>query len=97
MSLLFCVTRLPPRSTPTDTLFPYPTLFRSKHRAAARVELDFGGTGLDALVDRIVAGALALHLDLPQRRTRDGMGDHDAQRDRRMARDRKSTRLNSSH
>src|SRR3546814_18144122 len=35
---------------------------------------------------RIVAGALALHLDLPQRRTRDGMGDHDAQRDRRMAR-----------
>ena len=58
----------------------------AKHRAAALVELDFGGARLDALVNRIVAGALALHLDLPKRRTRDGMGDHDAQRDRRMAR-----------
>src|SRR3546814_18159465 len=27
----FCMTRRPPRSTRTDTLFPYPTLFRSVH------------------------------------------------------------------
>src|SRR3546814_15142724 len=29
--------RRPPRSTRTDTLFPYPTLFRSVRRTAARV------------------------------------------------------------
>src|SRR3546814_11839762 len=29
--------RRPPRSTRTDTLFPYPTLFRSRRRAAAPV------------------------------------------------------------
>src|SRR3546814_16345069 len=28
----FCMTRRPPRSTRTDTLFPYTTLFRSPHR-----------------------------------------------------------------
>src|SRR3546814_5408900 len=28
--------RRPPRSTRTDTLFPYTTLFRSRHRARAR-------------------------------------------------------------
>src|SRR3546814_7787262 len=29
--------RLPPRSTRTDTLFPYPTLFRSSHQDVARL------------------------------------------------------------
>src|SRR3546814_1791576 len=29
MLLVFCMIRLPPRSTRTDTLFPYTTLFRS--------------------------------------------------------------------
>src|SRR3546814_5097142 len=29
------MTRRPPRSTRTDTLFPYTTLFRSRHRGAA--------------------------------------------------------------
>src|SRR3546814_20246878 len=29
MSLFFLMIRLPPGSTPTDTLFPYTTLFRS--------------------------------------------------------------------
>src|SRR3546814_10542155 len=30
--------RRPPRSTRTDTLFPYTTLFRSKHALAVRIE-----------------------------------------------------------
>src|SRR3546814_3315701 len=35
--LFFLMIRRPPRSTRTDTLFPYTTLFRSQHcRAAAR-------------------------------------------------------------
>src|SRR3546814_6071345 len=32
--------RRPPRSTRTDTLFPYTTLFRSRHRASGRVRRD---------------------------------------------------------
>src|SRR3546814_20485651 len=36
--LLFCLMiRRPPRSTRTDTLFPYTTLFRSDHDAADRI------------------------------------------------------------
>src|SRR3546814_15335254 len=34
--------RPPPRSTRTDTLFPYPTLFRSAYTAAGVVDHDFG-------------------------------------------------------
>src|SRR3546814_6219312 len=34
-SFMFLVLRPPPRSTRTDTLFPYATLFRSPHRPGA--------------------------------------------------------------
>src|SRR3546814_3585249 len=34
--------RRPPRSTRTDTLFPYTTLFRSVHRQAVRAHLQHG-------------------------------------------------------
>src|SRR3546814_1497173 len=37
--------RRPPRSTRTDTLFPYTTLFRSHDRPAARQGVD-GGNGM---------------------------------------------------
>src|SRR3546814_7193131 len=43
--------RLPPRSTRTDTLFPYTTLFRSRHghrrRHPPRAAGDAGGAGPD--------------------------------------------------
>src|SRR3546814_17789063 len=53
--------RLPPRSTRTDTLFPYTTLFRSSD--------DFIGYGVDA--DRI--GVVLVYPDClhPMQRTRD--------------------------
>src|SRR3546814_1344743 len=35
LSFFFLMIRRPPRSTRTDTLFPYTTLFRSSHRSAA--------------------------------------------------------------
>src|SRR3546814_1002972 len=35
-SFFFLMIRLPPRSTRTDTLFPYTTLFRSRRRALER-------------------------------------------------------------
>src|SRR3546814_2415317 len=42
--------RLPPRSTRTDTLFPYTTLFRSQKAAADRVEGDGGAGGSDRIL-----------------------------------------------
>src|SRR3546814_6709677 len=45
--VVFLMIRRPPRSTRTDTLFPYTTLFRSLHRRVA---------GQVALVVRLVGG-----------------------------------------
>src|SRR3546814_6732588 len=39
--------RRPPRSTRTDTLFPYTTLFRSKCRPACRPAFEARGSGAD--------------------------------------------------
>src|SRR3546814_4098052 len=47
--------RRPPRSTPTDTLFPYTTLFRSISEAAGSNTITAGAATLDA-----GAGAIAL-------------------------------------
>src|SRR3546814_17384863 len=62
--------RLPPRLTRTDTLFPYPTLFRSVGGELARL---FGDVGRVADVGRQVAQA-ACELD--------ALGDRDALRQR---------------
>src|SRR3546814_17833397 len=47
--------RRPPRSTRTDTLFPYTTLFRSITRAGAPVYVDYAHTpdGLEAALDAL--------------------------------------------
>src|SRR3546814_15002710 len=42
--IVFLMKRLPPSSTLTDTLFPYPTLFRSEDRRARPKRVD-GGEG----------------------------------------------------
>src|SRR3546814_18424004 len=89
--VLFLMIRRPPRSTRTDTLFPYTTLFRSlrggkpRHLRArsAATERGAAATGRDDL-----------HRQLAQR--------DDPARPRHPARpvtvgDRQSTRLNSSH
>src|SRR3546814_19745842 len=60
----FLMIRRPPRSTRTDTLFPYTTLFRSAadlpgQQAAACVERGGGGVELVALVARQVGGGAA--------------------------------------
>src|SRR3546814_4235447 len=55
--------RRPPRSTRTDTLFPYTTLFRSRHLA------DIGERALALLVDAHVPGERHLGvLDAVERR-----------------------------
>src|SRR3546814_19842560 len=62
-SFFLLMIRRPPRSTRTDTLFPYTTLFRS-HRA------DVGVLRLLRLCDRIGAGVPGLYLSV--RRSADG-------------------------
>src|SRR3546814_1785534 len=39
--MFFLMRRRPPRSTRTDTLFPYPTLFRSHHARKKRLHRGF--------------------------------------------------------
>src|SRR3546814_17557703 len=84
--LLFLMLRRPPRSTRTDTLFPYTTLFRS-------LAAGYPVAALNRVSLRDDAPALALRgIAMAQ------LGDLDRARAlmRRAARDRKSTRLNSS-
>src|SRR3712207_7431107 len=86
MSIFFLMIRRPPRST----LFPYTTLFRSLYLAN-----DYGGPRPEGnylwrndggrFTNVSVASGTALHMNTMGI----GVGDYD--------RDRKSTRLNSSH
>src|SRR3546814_12415870 len=82
----FLMIRRPPRSTRTDTLFPYTTLFRSGQR-----RLRARGGGHRALQDRPASPALGK----PELRRRPARRRGIRAGDRRE--DRKSTRLNSSH
>src|SRR3712207_7477063 len=81
--------RRPPRST----LFPYTTLFRSNNPDAPVVLLDSGSPGFSAqwswVQPAIAEFATVVSYDRP------GLGWSDPRPD--MDRDRKSTRLNSSH
>src|SRR3546814_15783719 len=94
--IFFLMRRLPPRSTRTDTLFPYTTLFRSpaaswpspcsalRRRRAAAFAVGQGLAGR-GIIDHLrhIGGMVADPLDI--------LGD-----EQQMG-DRKSTRLNSSH
>src|SRR3546814_18262298 len=87
----FLMIRRPPRSTRTDTLFPYTTLFRSSREAGGAhrfLLLDrMGG------VDRTAGDRRHLHQQLAARAADRQPADA---REYPLV-DRKSTRLNSSH
>src|SRR3546814_14436953 len=93
----FLMIRRPPRSTRTDTLFPYTTLFRSDGLAAGhrgvQGEGRVGLAGVAAPPVRLarvrgdLLGVVAVEL---QRDARTGVAEL-------LVGDRKSTRLNSSH
>src|SRR3546814_20546167 len=110
--------RRPPRSTRTDTLFPYTTLFRSaerdhrrdRPRPADRLEgaLDRAAQAARPIAGRCrssprraapASGAWRLLRSVSAGEATGGLPDAGAVygRGRRMAEDRKSTRLNSSH
>src|SRR3546814_7585367 len=111
-SFFFLMLRRPPRSTRTDTLFPYTTLFRSPLRHLHR-EMDV--TALGPAIDLPAAGEHAVVAEVERRILDDDalvpiILDRVRKIDQDMARplpemiavqpaalDRKSTRLNSSH
>src|SRR3546814_16153108 len=85
----FLMRRRPPRSTRTDTLFPYTTLFRSvdiaMQRARKLAPEDFDRFDLILAMDQG-------HLEILQRLCPPERRQH-----LKLYLDRKSTRLNSSH
>src|SRR3546814_15414823 len=109
----FCLMlRRPPRSTPTDTLFPYTTLFRSlaardREEGAARIRgVGYRRRGGGRSRPRREDGARAADQRQGGRAARRSVRgaqfladrDREARYPRRVSRkDRKSTRLNSSH
>src|SRR3546814_14444950 len=101
MFFFFSMIRLPPRSTRTDPLFPYTTLFRSVGGRAPRAGRRgaSGGHHAAADADLVLHGRDHAGRDGRPRRRPDG--DAGAGRLGGGAtpalEDRKSTRLNSSH
>src|SRR3546814_12634123 len=99
--VFFLMIRRPPRSTRTDTLFPYTTLFRSddvaiEKRAAAH---EVQRADLDALGENVV-GRLSLPVAAGTVLRQHFEVVHQCAHPRRhlfFLGDRKSTRLNSSH
>src|SRR3546814_16712414 len=88
----FLMIRRPPRSTRTDTLFPYTTLFRSLD---PRVEETEAGLIAQRRVGELAL--LDLHIDGVAVDRRLQRGAVLRRRAAQCLRDRKSTRLNSSH
>src|SRR3546814_14079851 len=90
--ICFLMIRRPPRSTRTDTLFPYTTLFRSLARLFGE-ERPVGSRVDDDCLELLAqqTALLVLLVDQEQHRVLERR-----LRDRHRARDRKSTRLNSS-
>src|SRR3546814_8504041 len=70
--------RRPPRSTRTDTLFPYTTLFRSYGLSALHRLRETIETGTDAAVDQLAA---QLDDEAPEDGGIDGRGDGDVAAD----------------
>src|SRR3546814_2254415 len=63
--IFFLMIRRPPRSTRTDTLFPYTTLFRSVGRSSEAVRL------IETVLGRNPAHVQANHLYIPLMQARD--------------------------
>src|SRR3546814_18602542 len=92
--IFFLMVRRPPRSTRTDTLFPYTTLFRSQpaepddgDRGGERTDRDHGAAPPAGPCCPVVGVARGAELG----------GDRQHAHRHGEIEDRKSTRLNSSH
>src|SRR3546814_11541676 len=85
----FLMIRRPPRSTRTDTLFPYTTLFRSIIGVSLNKRFPTASLLVVTVSGAVALGTLAW--------TGHGAMDEGDRRYWHLLRDRKSTRLNSSH
>src|SRR3546814_14823795 len=96
--VFFLMTRRPPRSTLTDTLFPYTTLFRSQIDHWARIgrELESSANLSHRDIQAVLAGD-GSYDRLQEREQAIVRATWDEQIAQRIGSDRKSTRLNSSH
>src|SRR3546814_13333292 len=100
----FLMVRQPPRSTRTDTLFPYTQLFRSELEQELRLDLIFANEAIghagDAAARRAECfacrGMFFLHSGDAAVVEAEGIGVVERDAGGRCD-DRKSTRLNSSH
>src|SRR3546814_17447181 len=96
--------RRPPRSTRTDTLSPYTTLFRSHELLHLLDAAVFGRRAQETQLARTAVGAPEIRA-VDNDPTAQPRRDQDVEKARQrlpepelhLARDRKSTRLNSSH
>src|SRR3546814_20777101 len=93
---VFLMIRRPPRSTRTDTLFPYTTLFRSVRNACLAETF----IRRDQVSEAFLVGTKRWHDRFAGEKV--GVLVHQQHAERRneigaVKRDRKSTRLNSSH
>src|SRR3546814_12086255 len=102
--IFFLMIRRPPRSTRTDTLFPYTTLFRSdvdgENLARAGDPRALDDRGADAAATEYRDARPGFDLRGVERRTdagQDRAPDERGAIERNILVDRKSTRLNSSH
>src|SRR3546814_17653401 len=97
------MSRRPPRSTRTDTLFPYTTLFRSDTPSiAVRPFANLGSDPeqdfvADGIAEDIITALARLRWLFVIARNSSCVYKGQAVDVRQVARDRKSTRLNSSH
>src|SRR3546814_15364250 len=96
--------RRPPRSTRTDTLFPYTTLFRSRQaeetsdgRIVCRIERCGVRRRHQYLLGLCIEYVEGVQRDVGDAGDRDAAGEVEGRNRRNIDRDRKSTRLNSSH
>src|SRR3546814_17530702 len=96
MFFFFLMIRRPPRSTRTDTLFPYTTLFRSDDAGPQGIGGVMGGE-LTGCSDETTAVFLEVALFDPDMVARTGRTLGILSDARYRFEDRKSTRLNSSH
>src|SRR3546814_18267455 len=97
----FLMIRRPPRSTRTDTLFPYTTLFRSAYGGAGSIDGSIPGRfwinlRTTDLHSKYSLPDLTMHEAIPGHAWQ-GEYAHAMPLIRTMLADRKSTRLNSSH
>src|SRR3546814_16432134 len=93
----FLMIRPPPRSTRTDTLFPYTTLFRSAELPLAGHGRGAGLSAADQVPRLLGTQTRRQAVCGAHRQCRAGPLAGDRLRRARVAADRKSTRLNSSH